>query len=219
MLASSHRKRPPFVLVFGGYFLVMPLLYLPIVGKNMLLGRGHVVVPLAFILVGSLVVGVSLIAARRWSLWVFYLYSLLLGIYDINVLLANPNVFNFGVMLQLGILIMAGGYFMRPDVWAPYLAPQKRPWRRFARKPAEVTVRIDEHHFTTRDISSTGLYAVPGSETLTLGTKVTIEFTAPPAETRVEGTIVRLDPEGFGVAFLSRQNRFSHYKVIHGISS
>ncbi len=81
-------------------------------------------------------------------------------------------------------------------------------WRLEKRKPIQISVKINDFVTQTKDISPTGVYADYANSDLQPNQKVSLEFSYLDNTFSLESGIVRVDPNGIGIAFrnLNKEN-------------
>lgn len=94
-------------------------------------------------LLGSIVVGAGLLAVRRWAWRAFVVYAPAFAILDIYGFANAPTWFNAGALAETVFAFGAMAYFIRRDIFAPYLAEQDRGFRDRTRHNMTVPVLVD----------------------------------------------------------------------------
>lgn len=210
---SAHR-RPPLVWAFAAFFLLLPAFNyvarayrkgLSVVDTARVLeGFGPVGQAL---LAGGVLVGVGLLSVRVWGWWLFVVYAPLLTLYDLYLFVGHPVLYNVGALAQTALGFLAVGYFLRRDIYAPYLARTRRGWRGGRRHALELPVDVDGVARATRDLSAGGCFVVwPGCD-LAPGTQVRVGFELGGQSFELPARVARVDDMGAGLAFLGSERR------------
>ncbi len=206
-------KRPPLLIAFGLYFLVI----LPI---SNIVARAWVksvsltdAVQLAgefsrlewAILAVSLVVGAGILRVERWAWWLFVFYAPLFATYDAIIFSRNPNLFNVGALLQTIIAFGAVAYFVRRDIYAPFLAEQARGFRDRTRHAITVPIVINGEERTTVDVSEDGCFVLWPQCAGEVGDTVSVDVNVGGEHfVRESAEVARKTPEGIGISFNKR---------------
>lgn len=200
---------PKLVLAFGFFFLaVVPLVNIVAwLQTTALLARGtalvtpHTAVPLGF-LVGSMVVGAGILRIKRWGWWAFAIYTPVLVLYDVYGFARHPSLYNGGALAQTVIVFGAIGYFMRRDVFAPYLAPVARGFREAERIDLTAPITVNGVARRTQDVSLTGCFILWKGCPHPIGHRLTVDLDiAGEHFERERAEIMRHTPDGVGVEF------------------
>lgn len=214
---SDRRKRiqiPKSILFAGILLLLFPfcnLIYLQFYyGKsfNEVLG---ILDGISFVfLATSPIIGTGLLLVEKWAWWGLILFSFTLILFDASTLYANPDqihIFSFGFTL-IGFTILL--FSLRKDISAPYFKLYPRGFRAERRNPVKIFVKIDTWLLPTKDVSETGVYVAWQNCNRSLGEEVMLAFEEMDGlEKRLQdillgtnkGGIVRIDPNGVGIAF------------------
>ena len=143
-------RRPWTLLFFGIAFLLLPFLnYLGITSQLQISPQMPVVAlkllnPVELILLFTpILVGIGLLAVKRWGWWLFLAYAVVLIVHNIYALARSPGYYNAGALIQTILGVAAVLYFVRRDISAPYMRMYPRGWRIQKRKPVEVEVLVD----------------------------------------------------------------------------
>jgi hypothetical protein len=203
-------SRPIPILVFGIVFLLLPLvnfvnfayqLEVPPTEFRFILKN---IEPFALLLsFFPIVVGVGILMVKKWGWWCFLLYSIVVILYNILVLVSEPNQIsdNIITLVQSVIGFSAMFYFLKPDIAAPYMNVDSRGWRFQKRKPIEIKVKVNSISVNSNDLTSTGLYVDWKNADLELNQEVNVEFTFGDNKFQNKAGVVRIEETGVGLAF------------------
>lgn len=148
-----------------------------------------------------IVVGIGLFTVSRWGYWAFLAYGVALVLYDAILLVRAPSVFNFGAIVQTVLVLGALTYFLRRDIYEPFLAPERRGFRRHARQRVALTGRIDGVERRLVDLSAGGcLVEWPDCSRLP-GGSVQLDLTFDEETLSLSCGVVRIDGNRVGLAF------------------
>jgi len=146
--------------------------------------------------------GFGLFTLRRWGWYCFTLWCVGLLGYNIFAMVKLPLASNIhslaGAVLGTGLL----AYILRRDISSPYFGLFPRGFRLQKRLGMAIAVRLPGQTFTTRDISTGGLYLNWKECDLSLGDQVSVQLQFPAENFDCYAGVVRVDPdEGVGLAF------------------
>jgi len=108
----------------------------------------------------TLIVGIGLAGIRRWGWWLFLVSSIGFVVYNAVMFCVYPIGPNRGAVLHTLAVLCALGYFLRRDIFPPYLARYRRGWRLLKRYPIQAKARVNDAEYTTTNISLGGFYAL-----------------------------------------------------------
>jgi hypothetical protein len=218
LLSSADKRkrmaRPKTLIIFGILFLLFPIInYLNLsfqydikFYKILLMLKIIGIIPI-ILLITALLIGIGLLKIKKWGFWLFLFYSPLLIIYNLYVTIKYPAGFNIFALAQALFGTVAIFYFLRKDISAPYMRMYPRGWRLEKRKPIQIPIRINATAANTKDISPTGVYVDYINSDLQPNEIVNLEFKYEDTLFSIQSGIVRIDPDGIGIAFrnLSRE--------------
>jgi hypothetical protein len=200
--------RPWLINAFGCFFLLLPLgNYAARVWVNhaawsepgaVLAGASPIALAMIFF---PLLVGIGLLTVSRWGWWLFVVYAPALCLYSIYVLIRRPVLFNVGALAQTVIAFAAIRYFLRRDIYAPYLADAPRGWRGKTRLSRSLDVTVDGKSLKTRDVSELGCYLLWPASGKASGDAIKVHVSMGGREVELAGTVARVDEAGLGVRF------------------
>lgn len=149
-----------------------------------------------------LICGIGLFLLKKWSWYLFLVYSIVLLLYNSFLTVRNPDSFNFISIAETALLFSAMVFFLRKDISAPYMKMYPRGFRGEKRRPVVRTVLINGMERKTRDISETGLYADWTEAPFQLNEEVSVLFPDDPVSSPArKAGVVRIDENGVGFAF------------------
>lgn len=201
-------RRPPLLVAFACLFLLLPVgnyvarasvRGLPLGDPARVLGAFGWVG--GALLAGSFLVGIGLLAVRRWGWWLFLAYAPLLVAFDLYHLVRRPTAFNTGALAQTAFAFAAMAYFLRRDVHAPYLSATPRGWRARRRYPLAIAIEVDGAALRTRDFGARGCYVEWPGTPLTPGAEVRVRFSLGAGAFELVARVARVDAGGAGLAF------------------
>lgn len=210
-MANDRRKRlkrPLPILVFGLYFLFIPIVnyfsfsYVHNIHwtyPKLILAWMHPSELILLIL--AIPVGIGLLRVKKWGWYSFLVYAFLFILFDVVALIQKPIAFN---LIAFGQTILGFGavfYFTRENISAPYLKLYPRGWRYEKRTPIQIPVLLNGKECTTRDFSSKGFYVAWSDFLGEPGDAIQVIISG----TAIEAGIVRIDQDGLGVAFRNLQ--------------
>lgn len=176
------------------------------------------------------VAGIAIFAMKRWSYPVFFgswIWCMVGNYQSLMESISSPGkatpypVGWQAFSMALNLVLIA--YFVLPRVRAAYFLPNIRWWEhrpRYLLKGIAVTARSDNHVYTgeLENISSTGtkVKLAPSSfAALTSGEWVQLTFELFSEKYRVNGQIVRAEPNGaFGIQLLHSAKSRSEFKLL-----
>ena len=201
-------RRPWTLLFFGIAFLLLPFLnYLGITSQLQISPQMPVVAlkllnPVELILLFTpILVGIGLLAVKRWGWWLFLAYAVVLIVHNIYALARSPGYYNAGALIQTILGVAAVLYFVRRDISAPYMRMYPRGWRIQKRKPVEFDLMVHRTPRSTRDVSDSGLYVAWEDCYREPGEEVHLAFFLDGAEYKCRAGVVRVDEDGAGIAY------------------
>ena len=221
MDASVSRRRPPLLIAIGVLFLaVLPVVNFVVRARVLhiaLTAPLHVVASFSgvekAILAGSIVVGAGVLAVQRWGWWLFVVYAPLFAIYDLYLFKTNPILFNIGALAETVVAFAAMAYFLRRDIYAPFLAEEDRGFRDMGRFDITVPIVVDDVKRRTRDVSEDGCFVIWRTCPHEVGHIVTVDLEFGGERfVRESAEIVRKTPEGVGIYF-NRRATIARFKV------
>jgi hypothetical protein len=213
---SERRRRlarPRTLVTLGVLFLLMPVLNygaaayrfdLDLADVSRVLGvfaradQGYVGL---IALLAPLLVGAGILSVRAWGWYTFLVYASGLALYNVAVLVQRPDVYNLAANGQTLFTLIAAGYLLQRDIFAPYMNPGRRGWRGQRRLSLAISVVVDGRQLQTRDVSASGCYVSWPDCPLAPGSEVAIAFRLGEGDFQLRGGVVRLDAAGIGIAF------------------
>lgn len=201
--------RPKTLVFFGIIFLLLPFCnYAGVAyqtGINFtfpIIVLSQLQLPALILILLPIPVGIGLLFVKKWGWWLFLMYSILLIMYNLYVILTEPEVYNIGAIVQSILGCAAVFYFVNKDISAPYMKMYPRGWRGEKRKPLELKVAIDGTALTTRDFSIAGFYVdwldAPYNPYDAIKVTIPNRITG---KMKLDAGVVRVDQNGIGVAF------------------
>jgi len=178
--------------------------------------------PIAALLLWAapLPIGIGLLLVRLWAWYALLVYAAVLVLYNLAALLfsgGGAGVYNAGALGVTVFGFAAMVYFLQRDVSAPYAKTYPRGWRYQKRSPVIAPVLVDDRKLETRDLSESGFYADWPDCPYEPNDSVDVELPLDAederstedrnAALRIEGGVVRVDPNGAGVAFRGLDER------------
>jgi len=200
-------RRPTPLVAFAVLFLLLPLLNYVAISLN----RATLTDPLAFAATLSPVgralwlvppiVALGLLWVSRWGWWLFLAYAPTLALYNLVGFSRNPTPFNLAAVAQTLVAFAAMAYFLRRDVYAPYLSSVRRGWRHAPRVPLVAPVAIDGVQYKTVNVSDRGCYVEWSGYSGAIGDSLSLQLTLGGDAFSLEAGAVRIDRAAVGVAF------------------
>jgi hypothetical protein len=204
---SERRKRikiPTSILLIGILLILMPflsffLLYLRKGNAFHHILSGIQWYQLLLILL-PLPIGIGLLRVRKLAWYALLVYGSILIVWNVYTAIFYPSHWNSFALAESTLFFILIVYFLRKDISSPYFKLYPRGWRGEKRHPIQASVRINSQEFATRDFSLAGFYCDHASnESFQIGDEVALKIADLPDD--FKGGIVRIDPNGFGVAF------------------
>lgn len=216
-MQKENRKRlakPKTLVVFGFLFLLLPVVNYLLLCYQKGISPKHIgivlrhsdifAVALIFL---AIPVGIGLLKVKIWGWRLFLIYAVLLIAYNIQTFFFNPKVLNLAVFLESLLGITSVFYFTRKDISAPFFKMYPRGWRMQKRKPIEIEVEIEGEKLYSTDISSSGIYVKSEKSKYDVNQAVSVRFSLGEKEYKFLAGVVRIDEEGFGIAFRDVSNQ------------
>lgn len=201
-------RRPIPLVLFGIGFLLLPVLNYLGMTNQLGLPPAQIKLSLAVLspfelvlLFTPLLVGIGLLAVKRWGWWLFLGYSAILLGYNLFTLIKTPGWYNAMALGNTLLGVLAVVYFIRRDISAPYMRMYPRGWRLQRRKPVEVEVIVDGIRRRSIDVSTAGIYVAWEDCYRSPGEEVHLTFVINGTEYKTRAGLVRIDEEGAGIAF------------------
>ncbi|MCB9667527.1 MAG: PilZ domain-containing protein [Myxococcales bacterium] len=208
--AGRRRRfdRPLSLWLFGGALLLSPIVnYFAIVLHY---GLPFTAVEAAFqmlspisglLLVLPFPLAIGILGVRRWAWWLFLGYAPLLVAHNLYALVREASLFNIQALAgaAFGTVLMV--YFLRRDVFSPFLHTGKRGWRRARRKPMVIDMQINDTMVKTKDISTSGAFAAWPGCPYPVNSALDVVLHLPQGSLRLEAGLVHVGPDGAGLAF------------------
>lgn len=204
----KRKARPPMLVVFGVLLMILPILNYFWIARTLEIHHSlpwHVLSAVhpsvLLFLAAPLPIGFGLLLVKRWAWRAFLVYGVALVIHNVASLLLAPAAYNAVALIQTAVGIAAILYFVQPDISAPYMRMHPRGWRMERRKPIEMEILVDGVPRRTRDVSERGVFVDwPDCPHEPNGSvQITIESAG--VQINIEGGVVRVDPDGAGIAF------------------
>jgi hypothetical protein len=146
-------------------------------------------------------IGLGLLSLSKWAWYFFAFFSLTAIGYNIYRFFAYPSSYNTGILIFSIIILVITGYFLRRDIYAPFLTDDKRGFRSTKRYSTEVFVIIDKTQYRTIDISSKGLSVKWPSCPKKTGDEVSLSFLLHSKPIELKGGITRIKDDEVAIAF------------------
>ncbi len=201
-------RRPWTLIVFGLFFLIWPFANYVVLARQFGIPLDMplpVIQNLKWIQIALMVipipVGLGLLMVKKWAWWLFLIFSATLIIYNLVALISMPVLYNFWALAQAVISMSAVYYFTREDISAPFMKVYPRGWRLQKRTPVEIDVEINGMLMRSKDVGSRGIYVMWHDCPSSPGDEVSIYFKLGAEPFQLHGGIVRVDPDGAGIAF------------------
>lgn len=158
----------------------------------------------AILLLTAPIVAIGLFQVKRWGYLLFLVHAVILVIYNIYFTWKYPEVSYAGSLFRSVVGLVLFFYFLRREIYSPYLALYPRGFRRKNRIDVTVRVKFENEQFLTRDLSLLGMFLKKSDSSKLkpqLGARHTFLLTLDNEEISISGTVMRLDSDGIGVAF------------------
>ncbi len=161
---------------------------------------------------------IGILLVRRWAWWLFLVYAPLLVLHNLYAIYVNPSSFNTqalgGALFGTSLMI----YFLRRDVFAPFLHTGKRGWRRASRKALTIDVHVSGVTLKSRDVSLSGVFVEWPDCPHTVNTGVTVVLQFPSGPLELNAGIVHVSAHGAGLAFRA-MNKEAKQKLQHALDN
>ena len=202
----SRTSRPPVLVAFGTAFLAMPVInYIGVACVRGISEPRQILEAMGMVgqimLVLSLVVGIGLLSRQRWGWTLFLVYAPALVAQNLWAIAAWPSGYNAGAIVQTVIAFGAMGYFLRRDVFAPYLDPIARGWRRSGREAVAMPCAVDGEPMRITNIAAGGCFVEWQNCPKRPGDQVVVSFELGERTWEFRCGVARVMTGGAGLAF------------------
>ena len=153
------------------------------------------------LLVLSVVVGIGLLSRHRWGWLGFLVYAPALVAHNVWTVAAWPSGYNVGAVIQTAVAFGAMGYFLRRDVFAPYLSAAPRGWRRSNRKSVSLQCSVDGEPRQMTNIAAGGCFVEWHDCGKRPGEQVVVSFVLDDRTWEFKCGVARVVNGGAGLAF------------------
>jgi hypothetical protein len=154
------------------------------------------------LLISALLSGLGLLFVKRWGWWLFVLSSFTFISYNSYMFLTIPNSATKGPLIQTLLIVAALSYFLRKDIFNPYMKLYKRGWRFLKRYPIYTGININDKIYKTENISLGGAFVKWPDCNLKINTEVTVYFELHKEGFMTKAGIATIVPGyGVGIAF------------------
>lgn len=212
-----HRYNKPFLItLFSSLLLVMLVSnYLGMLIKyDLPFYKIHVLVSRArlaeiILLSSCLLSGIGLFMVTRWGWWVFIFSGFLFIIHNLYWFLKVPATFTPGPVIQTTFIILSLLYFVKVDVFTPYMMINRRGWRRLKRYSVGIYVKINNEIHLLQNLSIGGFYVLWPDCNLTLNQEISVYFKLEGKEFSCRAGVASIVPNhGAGIAFRGTDRTF-----------
>lgn len=111
-------------------------------------------------LISSLGAGIGLIMIRKWGWWLFIIAGFVFVLQNIYIFIINSASLQPGPILHTSIIAVALAYFLRKDIFIPYLKIHRHGWRFFPRYKLQIPIIVDGVERETENISAGGCFVI-----------------------------------------------------------
>lgn len=213
---SPRRRRydrPWSLWVFGLALLVSPIVNFIAIARHYGLAITSIgealskVSPIsAALLIVPIPIAIGILFIQRWAWWMFLIYASALILHNLYALAVNASTFNTQALGGAAFGTAAMIYFLRRDVFAPFLHTGKRGWRRANRKSVVLDILVNGTPLRSRDISLTGVFVEWDDCPHALNTGVNVVLQFPSGAIELNAGIVHVSAKGAGIAFRGVSN-------------
>lgn len=158
--------------------------------------------------------GLGLLLIKRWGWWLFVSASGVFLARNLFTFIAHPEYFDRGIHAVGGPVVhtlfvfFALVYFLRRDIFMPYLSVHRSGWRFYKRYGIQVPVQIDENRYETENISQGGVFVLCNDCHQPLSSGVRVRFEIAGEDFEFDGGVAsRLPEHGIGIAFRNADKR------------
>lgn len=175
----------------------------------------------AALLIIPIPVALGILFIQRWAWWLFLVYAPALILHNLYALSVNASYFNTQALAGAAFGTAAMIYFLRRDVFAPFLHTGKRGWRRAVRKRIVIDLLVNGVLLRSRDISMTGVFVEWDDCPHALNTGVDVVLQFPSGAIELKAGVVHVSAQGAGIAFrgVSAENRARLKQALHQLDT
>ncbi len=152
-------------------------------------------------LFSSFFAGLGLLLIRRWGWWLFVSAATLFIVHNFYNFFMYTSSWKPGAILHTGLIIFALGYFLRKDIYMPYLQIHRHGWRLLKRYNLTIDMLINGEKKETQNISNGGCFVHWEDCPLEDSEEVTLEFSLGEAAFNLKGGVAATNSSGAGIAF------------------
>ncbi len=201
-------QKPKMLLLIGSIYLLLPFvnfIQIKLQFHTSWFGTvAHYPLVGAILLLTAPIVAIGLFQVKRWGYLLFFAHAFVLILYNLYFALKYSEVSYAGSLFRSVVGLLLLFYFLRREIYSPYLALYPRGFRRKNRVDVTVRVKLENEQFITRDLSPLGMFLKQTDSSKLkpqLGDRHTFLLTLDNEEISIPGTVMRLDSDGIGVAF------------------
>jgi len=198
-------KKPTLLIFIAVCFILVPIfntfyhsIVLKVPIQSVLIGYDWIAIVL---MTSCVVTGAGLLFLELWSWYLFLIQASIIIFYNVYNIVVNINYYNLIILSQSLILFILAGYFLRRDVFAPFLSKEVRGFRKAKRRESEIHVEVDNNKFVTQNISNTGIRIFWADCPKKPGDSVKISFLLHSKPINVTGGITRIWNDEVSIAF------------------